>query len=197
VANTFAQDDTLSKATMGLSTGLATFGALSTLGIIGSTAAVTTGTVLTGAAATAAVAAGTATVTSGGVVVGGLMTAGLTTGLVTGGVGLAIAAGVGIAAGMFGGKKSDPDKGLRESRALQAADLARQRFEEDLRQQSIRNITSRERDLAAQFVKQGRSPSPETQARLEKFRVKPTFASRLGLVDAVERELGSALKPRW
>ena len=112
-------------------------------------------------------------------------------------VGIGIAAAVGIASGFLGGGKRGDNTAAAANVQInrERLELERERFSEQLKQQSIRDIRQREQDLVAPFRE--RAPSPQLQERLDRFRVRPTFASRLGMVDAVERELGSALKPRW
>lgn len=106
----------------------------------------------------------------------------------------AIAAGVFAA---FSSKRKGPDRKQEFEdmrRAQEAARAERERIEQAAR--DSQNLRQREQSLAQSF-RQGFVPSPELQKRLDNFRARPTFASRLGLVDAVQRELSTALKPRW
>jgi hypothetical protein len=110
-----------------------------------------------------------------------------------------IAAGVGIYQGLKSGG------GGRQSQANQASlaisrerlNLERERFAEQLRVQSVRDVEHKEQILARSIQAGAQINRANIQPQLDRFRVRPTFASRIGLVDAVERELASALKPRW
>ena len=101
------------------------------------------------------------------------------------------------AAGVFGG--GGEGKKIAAQRARDYQDkLRREQEQEQLRVQGIRNMQQREQSLAQAYAGQGqRQPSPQLQERLAQFRVRPSYGSRLGLIDQVERELGSALKPKY
>jgi hypothetical protein len=107
---------------------------------------------------------------------------------------------VGIKSGLNFGKGDSAARAQQEeSMQIQRErlDLQRQQFQEQLRQQSVRDLRTREADIARSIQGGARPQSPAVKARLLSFQRRGTFASRVGLVDAIERELSSALKPRW
>lgn len=101
------------------------------------------------------------------------------------------------AGGLFGGPKSN-GAAQAESLAIQRERLAldRERFDEQLKQTSIRDLRTREQDLAAAITggKGGNSRAPFEQ-HLAAFARRGTFASRIGLVDQAERSVN--LKPAF
>jgi len=118
--------------------------------------------------------------------------------------GWVVAAGLGIAAGLksagiFGKKKNSNQEYEDMRRAAAAAQAARyeEQRKENERVQDIRNLQSREQALARSVG----GMTPEQRARIEPhlaaYKRKPTYQSRIGLVDAAERAVGSAIKPRW
>lgn len=112
------------------------------------------------------------------------------------GIGIGVAAvGLGIAFGMMGNKKGG--QGNAESLQIQRDRLAldRERFDEQLRQQSIRDLSSREQTLTRTVGVL--KPSEQLRGKFLSFQRRGTFASKVGLVDAIERELASTLKPRF
>ncbi len=81
----------------------------------------------------------------------------------------------------------------RERMALQ-----QQQFQETLRRNSIATIQSREQALAI-GTRGGINPTQMAalQPHLATYTRRPTFQSRIGLVDSAERAIGSAIHPRW
>lgn len=129
--------------------------------------------------------------------------------LATGPVGWVVAGGMGIAmglqqAGVFGGKK--PQGNYEEQMRIQKEnlrinqerlDLQNKQFKEAEANQDIRDIRTREADLA-RVMKGGAQYNREAvNGHILNYQRKGTYASRVGLVDAIERELSSALKPRF
>lgn len=76
-----------------------------------------------------------------------------------------------------------------------------ERHEAQLRELRDRNATQsllqRERLLSSAFQNATAEQRERFAPRIEAFRRKPTFASRIGLIESLERELSSALKPRY
>ena len=134
--------------------------------------------------------------------VGGLgmgLTSGIALALLGAGpAGWVAAAGIGIAyglkeAGVWGDGKSSRDQEFRDMEiAREQAQRNRIRIQNDLRQLSVR-----EQNLSLAFQGGSRVNRQNVAPQVEEFRRRPTFQSRIGLVDALERELSSALKPRW
>lgn len=113
---------------------------------------------------------------------------------------LVLGAAAGIATGLFGGKKSSQNNAYNEANLKinqQRLDLEREKYAESLRQQGIRDIRTREGDLARALG--GLNPAQRSAVgqQLATFQRRPTYQSRIGLVDAAERAVGSVLKPRW
>ena len=106
---------------------------------------------------------------------------------------LVVSAAVGITVGLTSrGKKKEGGGYTTEQLQAQAARIAEQKKLTD-----IRELSEKERNLAA-AIRSGNSINRENiREQIERFRVRPSFGSRIGLVDAVQRELSSALKPRF
>lgn len=115
--------------------------------------------------------------------------------------GWAVAAGIGVFAGLQGsgffGGKSD--------RTQEMADMARDRaaeraaaFAETQRRNDVTTLVQRESALAS---KAGGALSAQQRAQIQPqlaaFQRRPTFQSRIGLADSAERAIGSAIHPRW
>lgn len=110
-----------------------------------------------------------------------------------------IAIAAGIYTGLKGAKKQSGGGFNAEANRInqERLNLERERFAESLKQQSIRDLRTRESDLAkaiGSFTPQQRQQVGE---QLAKFQRRPTYQSRIGLVDAAERAVGSAIKPRY
>lgn len=112
---------------------------------------------------------------------------------------LAASAAIGVAGGLMGGGKGDGGEGQRQSLAIQRErlELDRQRFEESMKQQTIRDLRTRESDLAKSVSTMTPGQRAQVEPRLAAFTRRPTYQSRIGLVDAAERAIGSAIHPRW
>ncbi len=137
--------------------------------------------------------------------VNGVMT-GLTTGFQTmmmfGGpnpVGIAAGVVVGTMSGILASQGGGRSGGNAESARInqERLNLQREQFNEQMRQASVRDIRTREQDLARSFGSLNQQQRTQVQSQLAAFQRRPTFQSRIGLVDAAERAVGSAIKPRW
>jgi len=102
----------------------------------------------------------------------------------------------GVKAGLNFGKRGQRGGG-GDNGAAQRQEAERIRLQEQLRQQSIRDIRTRESDLARALSTGSRQFSPGTQAAVLNFQRRGSFASKVGMIDAIERELGGSLTPRW
>jgi uncharacterized protein YfiM (DUF2279 family) len=127
----------------------------------------------------------------------GTMATWLGAGAAAGPIGLAVGLAAGLATGLMKGKKQDNSEAMEMQR--QRIALQREQFEEQQRKQSVNELQTRERTLA-QAASTGTAQQRQQLAQanaLNQFRVRPTYGSRIGMVDSVERELASALKPHW
>jgi hypothetical protein len=127
----------------------------------------------------------------------GTMATWLGAGAAAGPIGLAVGLAAGLATGLMKGKKQDNSEAMEMQRQRLA--LQREQFEEQQRKQSVSELQTRERTLA-QAASTGTAQQRQQLAQanaLGQFRVRPTYGSRIGMVDSVERELASALKPHW
>jgi hypothetical protein len=114
----------------------------------------------------------------------------------------AVAIGAGIAIGVMGSKKKGGRGGYSQEQLAANAErlaLQKQQFEEQQSRQAARDIQVREQTLARAFQTGGMTPQQraQIQPQLQAFQRRPSYQSRIGLVDAAERAVGSALKPRW
>ena len=113
----------------------------------------------------------------------------------------AAAAVTAVAVGVFtglrggGGSRQGNEEAARINR--ERLELQRQEFIERQRQNEIRELRQREQDLVEGAKGSGFQPSQQTRDRMLQYQRKPTYASRIGLVDELERDLATALKPRW
>jgi hypothetical protein len=155
------------------------------------------------AAGTAAVgtaaAGGAAAAGAGGVAASGGLMAGLAAigpvGWAVGG--LALAAGVYAGMGGFGGgRRSGPSAEQMRTLEAQRAYYTEQRayYERLQRQMDARSVGERERALVERF-RQAPARQAVASTQLAAFRSRPSYGSRLGLIDQVEREVN--LKPRY
>ena len=110
-----------------------------------------------------------------------------------------IAIGFGIYQGIFGRRK--PDRAAEERRRQYEAEAAARAEALRLYNEKIQatrdaqSLTARERTLSAAFADPTRRPAGAFAAnQLAAFKARPSYGSRLGLIDQVEREVN--LKPR-
>ena len=111
----------------------------------------------------------------------------------------AIAIGMGIAQ-VFGafdrgdGRAEEADRQRHERLAAQSrAEVERER------KLTIREVMQRERALAQIFRDPGQAQRASQAARAARieYQRRPTYQSRLGLIEGIQRELGQALRPRF
>jgi len=115
-----------------------------------------------------------------------------------------IGIGVGLAAGIASGFFNKPhqnnqyaEENLKINKERLA--LSEQQFAESQRKTQITDLRQNERDLLGAV----RSSSPAARANVSQqlttnpYVFHPTFASRIGLVDQIERSLGNSLTPRY
>lgn len=133
-------------------------------------------------------------------------TTGVSTMMMLGGPGNPFAIGAGVAAGIFtglkggGGNRGNNEEMMRIQREnlrinQERLDLQNKQFAESLAQQSIRDLGSRERLISGAVA--GKQFSTNVQSRVAQFQRRGTFASKVGLIDSIERELSSSLRPRF
>ncbi len=94
------------------------------------------------------------------------------------------------------GERDEQRKKIQKSKDDYLAIENARRLEAE-RQQSIRDLTGRESRLAKLMPAMTPQQKAAIEPHLATFQRRPTFQSRLGLVDAAERAVGTALRPRW
>lgn len=134
-------------------------------------------------------------------------TTGVSTMMMLGGPGNPLAIGAGVAAGIFTGLKGGGSRGNNEEMMRiqrenlrinqERLDLQNKQFAESLAQQSIRDLSSRERLIAGSVGGKPGQFGPNVQSRVAQFQRRGTYASKVGLIDSIERELSSSLRPRF
>lgn len=128
---------------------------------------------------------------------------GASTMMTLGGPANPLAVGAGVAAGIYTGLKGSGSRGPSREQAenlrinQERLNLQREQFAASQRQQDIRDIRTRETDLARSMGAATPAQRAAIGEKLAAFQRRPSFQSRIGLVDAAERAVGSALKPRW
>ena len=110
-----------------------------------------------------------------------------------------VGAAAGIYQGLTGSKGHTNYQDTDEYKARQAQQVAQ--YAEHAASTNAMGLQRREQDLA-KMATVGRSPmaGPQLQdltQRINAYRRYPTFASRIGLVDTIERSMSSAMVPRW
>lgn len=117
-----------------------------------------------------------------------------------------ISAPVAIAAGIYTGLKGGGGGGDPRAREIQEEnlklnrerlELQRQQYEESLRQQSVRDLRQNVQDLARSIAGGARPTSTDVSTRLATFQRRPSYGSKIGLVDALTRSLSTQLKPSY
>lgn len=115
--------------------------------------------------------------------------------------GLVIGAAVGIMTGIVGSKKRPQydnrmnEENLRINR--ERLDMQLRQEAENNRQRDIRDLRTREGDLVKAISGGAAYDKRAVATQLAQFQRRGTYASKVGLIDSLEREMASALKPKW